>query len=342
MNEKPISNIIYSLNSNHPSHKSGEIRINQLIPDVLISELLRLYKLDPNWCELKDVDELPSRAGSRYTVKPKYSTWLSKISPEAASWSSNWAISWWLGLGPKMFKPKAEHVRALENVEVNLTLEDFTSPYPSILVDLSPYEHLSPFMAVIVTRLPDHLVCTMFSENHMHDVTITIAQTQDYIEASIKHYNNDVTEDHSVLAKVLRVALNSCLALSHFGNHIEYLFPKEVERDKKFASKNNDHSDAARKRIKLAMRVVSFSQETKLHRERTNTNHTNTGTGPEQSEPKWRRGHWAMQPFGPQIKDVEGKWHWKRENRKRIYRAPVLTKADLFDGNLSNTEVVYR
>lgn len=281
------------------------MRPNELIPQILVDELLRLYRLDPNWCYLRDTDPPPRKAGSRYQVKPKYDTWLKRISSNAASWSSNWAMSWWLGLGPKVFVPTNDQARALENVEVRLSLEEFTSPYPSLLVDLRCLG-FDPITTVTVTKLPDHMVCCLMSERHLHDITSTIAQTQGIIEDSLVYYDDEVieTEDTDVTTRATRVAINSCLALSHFGNRMDYLFPKEVENDKaltqgKLARDNPKRAEKAKRRLKLAVRLVSFSQETRLHRtERAKV--CVGGGGLEQLEPRWRRGHWAMQPIAHQ------------------------------------------
>ena len=92
----------------------------------------------------------------------------------------------------------------------------------------------------------------------------------------------------------MRIAVNSCLALTHYGNHLNYLFPKELERDRQLASEDSERGRRARARIKLAVQVASFSQEVCLHRVSSRVRHDGGPTG--SSKPcHWRSGHWAMQ-----------------------------------------------
>jgi hypothetical protein len=126
------------------------------------------------------------------------------------------------------------------------------------------------------------------------------------------------------------------------------LFPKEVESDKRLAfdprlvKQNPARAESAKNRLALAVQVASFDQEVVLHREDRGAHAHGTGERGEQTVPRWRTGHWARQPFGTKVKDEDGRWRWKPENRRLIFRPPVLTRADLFVGDVADTSVTIK
>lgn len=309
-----------------------------IMPQKMIDELLRLYKLDPHWARWQRLDgESPHY---NYKCKPVYNTWLTQIVTKGqasrngepvdvggSEWLAMKAGSWWLGGGPKVFKPTKLQLEALKQIEVNILLEDYAQPYPALLVQINE----GPFYAVICYFCETErvLVCSIMSKGHIHDITTTIATTKNFIEESLVVYDDDCLDVCAHAHRACRIAINACLALAHYGNHLQYLFPKEVQRDRHYAQEQSERGQRARDRLHLAVQIASFDQEVKIHRE-AKRGEPGEPTGHEMP-PHWRRGHWAMQPYGP-----------SSSLRKRILRKPVMVRSDLFVGDQSQTVTTYK
>lgn len=299
------------------------MRPTELIPQPLHDELLRLGRLDPHWVQIHDLKD-----GS-YEATARQDTWSRKIWAAGQDAFALLAASRWLADGPKIFRATEEQCRALEQVDVNLTLTDYSQPYPALLVEL-PKGLYSPFHSVLCFKDGTFLSCSLFSDGNLNDIVTTVRQTAEPVETSLRKFDEDCRDLADKAAPALRVACNSCLALSHYGNRLDYLFPKEVERDKALSKEWSDRGAKALARIPLAVQVVTFDQEIKLHRvERGPTAEPGSPTG-RHMPPHWRRGHWAMVPCGA-----------GRIERRRVLRRPTLVRADLFVGDKSQTQTTY-
>jgi hypothetical protein len=301
------------------------------IPEKLANELLRLYKLNPHWVCYEDLGE------EQYRAIATEDTWVNKLWLSGGDAFGMKALSWWLGQGPKIFKPSQAQAQALEQVDVNLPLGDYTQPYPAMLVMLGK-DWYPPFESVLLfhdrgalSGSRDTLSGTIHSEGHEYDITTTVRCDGRPIEVSLRKFDEDCSDHNETAAKVLRIACNSCLALSHFGCHLDYLFPKELQRDRHYAQENNERGKRARQRVSLAVQVASFDQEVVLHRvERSDDREDSVPTG-RTMPTHWRRGHWAMQAHGP-----------SHSLRKRIFRQPVMIHKDLFIGDASTVLTTYK
>lgn len=303
------------------------MRPTDLAPSFILDELRRLATLDKHWVHYETIGD-----GKTYQAKNKIETWLRRYWYSGADAFGLLALSRWLIDGPKVFYPTLEQCEALENVEVRLTLEEYSQPYPAIAIVL-PKGKYGPFDCVLCYKDERGiLICTLNSGGaHTSDITTTVNQTSDFIELSLQKFDVDCQVDAPTASRALRVACNACLALSHYENHMSFLFPKEIERDRRLAQENSERGKKARERLHLAVRVISFDQEVKLHRVQNN-GHTGESTGTGNSKPPhWRKGHWAMQAHGPGM-----------SLRKRILRPPVLVRADLFFGDLGDTSTTYK
>lgn len=307
------------------------LRPQDAFPPLLIEELLRLKKLDANWTEWNYSEENPQEYIAR--IKPGISTFINKLATDGASIFSLRSTSEWLFHGPKIFRPSPVQIEALEQIEVNLTVADYSQPYPALMVtDLN----IGPFDSVLVYTEPGLIVATVLSRafEHAYDITTTIASRDGrLIEESLGRFEPDCSLEGAIAHRALRVALNSCLALSNFGSHLSYLLPKELENDRKLGREHSERGLKARKRIALAVQVATFSQEITLHRvgssqPRPEGEGSPTGRA---MPPHWRRGHWRMQPWGP-----------KNCFRKRVLIPPVMIRKDLFMGDASDTQVSIR
>lgn len=306
------------------------MRPQQLLPNDLLNELLRLYQLSPNWCLIK-----PQQDTVQYQCTSAYKTWLSANVNTGADWLGFKAASCWLGEGPKEFIPTIEQCKAMEKVDINIPFSDYSQPYPAILVVLPKgYE---PFHSVLCYKDNDVLVASLHSPDHMNDIVTTIYRfssetSGNFIETFINKYDDDCKDTAAIAALVLRVAFNCCLALSNYGCHAKYLHPGELTRDKTFAKEKEDSERKQRaiRRIALAVQVVSFDREVTFYHTEGNKNNESLPTG--SSMPcHWRRGHWAMQAYGAGL-----------TLRKRILRPPVMVRADLFLGKKSDTKTTYK
>ncbi len=283
--------------------------VRDIIPDLLAVELRRLATLDRNWVELEELE------GMEYKLRVKYPTWVRALWQSGGDGFGMWGYSVWLADGPKVFRPTVEQCRALEQVEVRLELHDYSQPYPAILVDLpAGYE---PFESVLCFRCDAGLAAfNLNTKDHLGDIVTTVKTDGRPMEVSLQKFDEDCADTFDVAGRALRVACNSCLALSGYGTVSDYLYPKDAENDRKLARERSDRGARARKRLETSPLLVKFAQDVVLHRTESRRAKPGEPTGAEMPS-HWRRGHWAMQPCGP-----------NHSLRKRILRPPVFVRAD--------------
>lgn len=297
--------------------------ISDVLPKMLQEELLRLATLDRQWFTWSYLDNpLPDHPEQRaYSGRANQPTWVSKIWRRGSDGFSMHAFSIWLVDGPKIFRPTKEQCTALEQVSVNLHLGDYRQPYPAILIDL-PDSSYEPFHAVLCHHSRsdngDMITVILLSRDHENDITTTVADYQnEHIEQSLVRFDADCSELATTASQALRVATNCCLAMTNFGTVKDYLYPKEVQNDLRLAKEDSERGVKAGIRAALQPQLVRFEKEVVLcHHE---GGHLPTGaeeTGREISC-HWRRGHWHTVLCG------KGK-----ANRKLVYYAPVLVRAD--------------
>lgn len=295
----------------------------EIVPRILKDELLRLARLDRNWFKWEPVGE----AG--YQGRAMYPTWMRELWMSGVDGFSMWAASIALVDGLKVFRPTKEQCAALAQIEVRLSLSEYSQPYEAVVVQLP--EHIGPFWSVLCHLSPGILTCVLHSVGNLNDITTTVAIDGRPMELSLQRFDDDCKEESQYAVQALRVAVNSCLALVNYGTTTRWLLPKEVESDKRLTVKKagTPAAERAKERLATAPSLLTFSQEVKLH-ESVNGGGGDGHSGREMRT-HWRRGHWAMQPYGP-----------NHSLRKRILRKPVLVRADVFLGDRADTEVIYR
>jgi hypothetical protein len=310
------------------NHRSNFVfqRVTDIFPHKgFIAELVRLARLDRNWVEIT------SGEGPAYHARSRHETWLKPFMQRGADITGLWATSIWLADGPKVFRPTLSQCHALEHVEVRLNFEDYAQPYPALMVDLPDSGDYKPFIDVLCFQSENLLVFNLRTPRNVDDIVTTIARyaNRGTIEESLRRYDEDCSGLQGAAARALRVAANSCLALVGHEIAIGYLFPKEVENDRRLAGEKTERGERARGRLPLHVMLVAFQREVVLHK--TEGGHsTDNFTGREMGC-HWRRGHYAMQPYGP-----------GSSLRKRIFRLPVLVREDKFLGDISDTTTVMR
>ena len=296
--------------------------INDLVPKQIIDELVRLYKVNPNWITVKEL------GGNRYGATGKIQSWILPLCVSGQDLFAFHSLSNWLGGGPKFFRPTIEQCQALENVDINLTLDHYSQPFPAILVSVD----YPPFIRVLVyhNQAERMLTACLYSKKNENDIVTTIRTMDGFIEESVRRFDEDCKEHAETASKALRVALNSCLILSNHEISTNYLYPKEFESDSRLAKEKTERGERARKRVQLAIQQIAFTQEVILHQVERAKSGSGNPTGSERSS-HWRRGHWAMQAHGVQ-----------HSLRKRIFRKPIMVREDLFIGSIENSQATYR
>ncbi len=297
-------------------------KVSDLVPQILADELLRLARLDRNWAEWHRID-----GGPQYSIRTKFPTWIRRGWKTGADGFAAWGVSIWLIDGPKVFRPTVDQCKAMEQIEVRLELSEYSQPYPALLVDLpTGYE---PFTSVLCFKTGDMLSCNLNSPEGKDDITTTIAVDGRPIEVSIQRFDDDCAILAEAAGRALRVALNSCLALSSYGHTADFLYPAEATSDLRLAKEDTERGHRARKRVQTTCHLIKFAQDIVLHRTVRGKREPGEPTGVERPF-HWRKGHWCMQPYGP-----------GNSQRKRILRPPVFVRADKFFGDLSDTSVTY-
>jgi hypothetical protein len=290
-----------------------------------IDELLRLARMDRDWIQVE-----PGAGGIFHPVV-RYETRIESIMRTAADLTACWAISLWLVDGPKVFRPTLAQCHALENVEVRLDFDDYAQPYQALMIDLPESGDYEPFTDVICFQSENLLIFNLRSRGNRDDITTTIAKyaNRGTLDESFRRYDESCAYLQRMAARVLRVAANSCLALVGHETVTGYLFPEEVKRDQRLAKEQTERGERARNRLPLYATIVAFKREVVLHK--TEGGHDSGDPTGREVGSHWRRGHYAMQPYGP-----------GGSLRKRILRPPVLVREDKFLGELSATTTVMR
>lgn len=294
----------------------------ELVPKVLKDELLRLARLDRDWLKIEFLEE------GMFQASTPYETWIKKLWHSGVDSFSLWATSLYYADGPKVYKPSQETCDALAEIEVKLSLSDYAQPYPVVLVVLP--QKIGPFKSVLCHKSERVLICVMATDGNTDDVTASISIDGRPMEASIEQFDEGCREHSKLATRVLRIAINACLALANYGCRTEWLRPKERESDERLAREQSERGKRAQERLAASPSLLTFSQEVRLHRTDHRERSESEPTGREMP-PHWRRGHWAMQACGP-----------NRSERRRVLRPPVFVRFDKFMGDNSQTQVVYR
>lgn len=230
--------------------------VDGLVPEKLRGELLRLYKLDKDWVKWEPLE------GESCRAECPYPTWVRSLWIAGQDAFALWAVSAWIGEGPKVFKPTAAQCQALEQIEVNLELSDYAQPYPALLV-LLPAGRYEPFESVLCVKSDKLLICNVNSTEHLNDIITTVAVDGRPIETSLQKFDDDLKPVGQAAAKSLRVAVNACLALVNFGAQCEALCPKKSQgtgrwqANKPNAARERGNASSSRSR-KSASTAKSF------------------------------------------------------------------------------------
>jgi hypothetical protein len=238
------------------------------------------------------------------------------------------------GEGPKIFRPSAEQLFALEQMNLNVEISDFHLPFRMIAVELPE--------AYRVTKKDDTgaipYVSLMFREPSInffgHDLLYSRTAIKAYwrglpdehleewlaLDYSAKKQVGRLEtslEEYTVEGQVRRAILNYCLLLDEVGykdNGPQQ--PNEYAKLVKWCAKNNQHTQKNKRHLQAHPRIYGLSKApTPLVRYVGSSNELPGEQPGWKVKPHCRRGHYRMQPT--------------KTGPKRIRIAPVFVNAYL-------------
>lgn len=265
----------------------------------------------------------------RFTVD---SPMLKSLFATGSDYAGGAASIAWLREGPKIVNVNQEQWEALSRVQVRLTVEEFSMPFPTILFNMPPgkmheYVVLHRYQVRGVSVQPPHnpapcMIGCSISYDNTHDIVTLIKNSNsEHIEKSLGKYWGEVTQEEGENTLLsLRVACNMALAMSNYGCQAEYIFPKEVEQDRGLLKRKGNIKSkggtSASDRLREQPKLLVLDRNVKLYRKQ-GSHEPSAPTGREMPF-HWRSGHWHMVPCGP-----------NRTERKRVLYPPCMVRADL-------------
>lgn len=298
-------------------------RPSDIAPAFLLDEYRKIARMTG------PIATITGQDSSLFQVELHAETSLRKFMSNGSDYCGLIATVEWLRQGPKIVHVSEAQYQAMARVDVRLELRDFSMPYPTMLVSLP--EGKAHRYVIAHRYSPDVLIYLAGSPDHRDDIcTIARQREGSYLEEFLEKYDEETAYLAVETCQSLRVASNILLAMTNYGVQSEYLFPKEVQQEQKYQAKGDRAGRDGRRasdRLKEAPMLVSFSHEVKLcHVEGGHEAGESTGR---EMPFHWRRGHWAMQAYGPGM-----------TQRKRLLRPPVMVRADRISGE--ETATVYR
>lgn len=301
-------------------------RASECWPKILLDEYRRLAAIPEPFVAIEML-EMPN-----FQCRFLVDTMLRKLFPSGSDICGSVASVAWLKEGPKIVNVTPAQYQVLSNIDVRLELKDFSMPYPTMLVNLP--EGLKHRYVIIHRYAADILILLTISHDHQDDVSTIIRQWPGrFVEESLDRYDVDLKNIAETSCQSLRVACNMMLAMSNYGCYSEYLFPKEVEQEKKFIAKGDRpgrEGRTASDRLKEQPLLVCLDQHVRLCKHEKEDREESTPTGRE-VRTHFRRGHWCMQPYGP-----------GNALRKPVLRPPVIVRADLLTVPASEITTTYQ
>ena len=209
-------------------------------------------------------------------------------------------------------------------------------PFPSLLVNM-PSGKMHEYVLLHQCKIGNTpvLIGQSISYDHTHDIVGMVCHEDGkHLETTLgKYYGDVVAEEGEATTLSMRVACNIALAMTNYGFQSSYLFPKEVEQEKKFVLKGNRagrDGRTASMRLQEQPQLLTLDRTVKLyHREGSREQGISTGR---QMPFHWRRGHWHKVRCGV----------GRTETRLVLY-PPTMIRADLAVGlPLDETTTTYR
>ncbi len=271
---------------------------------------------------------------------------LSNANKDVANSFLALALSRSIAGGPKLFQPTVEDCEALENTQCSIAFNDYKQPYQVVIIEF-PEEYKNKLAGLYKMKQgPSHAfvhyennkfiaVHAFFDKNNVLSHITPARPEYKTIEDAITY--NRRAEDNEVKVAELaqRLAVNFCMVMTLMGIKDQGpLDQKSYEKAKKLArSSNSEESRQGKKLLAATVNCITFIQKIKLYEEEVAAPTTihEDGEGYHRSpKPHWRRGHYRNQRCGVQLTET-----------RLVFIKPVLVRASVFAGDLSDTEVTY-
>jgi hypothetical protein len=243
-----------------------------------------------------------------------------------------------LAEGPVVFKPKQAHLELLELVDLNLTLDDFELPFPTVVVELPPdYVQKCTVADPVKNGLP-HSPGLCFLRKELDALFIgvvydsgesikVIVKAQDgEVENSLKSFAagdefanclEQSQDEWDVTKRVIRACLNFILLVEETGSK---KLPDTPHRQR--LQRRVDRGVGDRNELKAEPVYYELAQKVVLATRSSEPTEKCDPSG-KTVRPHRRRGHYRMQVHGA-----------GRSERKRIRVPPCFVNWHLFAGTL--------
>lgn len=238
--------------------------------------------------------------------------------------------------GPKVFRPTAEQMFALERMNLNLTVADFNTPFETICVELpKAYVESRGLPEANVAQLHFQKNNRFFIHNIMYEKHVMKTwwrpDNENMMEEWLSEdYSNEMkftdvpVEDRERIAEIMirRAILNYCLLLDEVGIKSDGpAVPNQFNQLVKWCQKSNKHTK--KNKGELQAQPILYSLKPKpIQLMRVVSNQSELGSSTDKiMSPHSRRGHYRMQPHGP-----------NNTLRKRIRILPCIVNSHLLMG----------
>lgn len=315
-------------------HRTPVRRPGDFIPKGMIEELFRLARIEEELYRLK-VD--PIEGGSYFRMQWKQTrtvnSWLFGLSQGVSDIAHLVGLINWVKEGPKIVDVTEQQYQAMSNVQVRVDLEDYHQPFPTVLVNLPP-GHLHHACMLSEIRNTDGgraLTFCLISNNDEDNIATFIVPGKE-MDLSLNRFDEDCVAVADRSVPNLRVAVNMMLAMTNLGCHTSYLFPAEVEQERKYIGKGNRPDRTGQRpseRLAQQPMVIALDRNVVLFKTEGGTGDHSEGTGGEKTF-HWRRGHWHTVLHG------KGK-----VQRKLMFYPPTMVRADLLQVGPEETTTTY-
>lgn len=232
--------------------------------------------------------------------------------------------------GPKVYRPSAQDILALGEIEASLTLLEYHQPFPTLLLDIPDdvrqrWPIHSPAIHDVTGQpcSPETCYPVYIALHHAHDVVLvtmgtshstgmTISFSLSVPEESLEDGMADrmarapdmTPEESAAIGYLGRVALNAAMMLTEHGRALGPANPSQYARAQRYLElarqgKGRSTVEQAEAEVRRVPQFYGFEQHI----------HLRTLTGPSEAveasgdsytvRPHWRRAHWRAQHYGP-------------------------------------------
>lgn len=313
-----------------------------------------------------DISGTKCRADINFDASPDIEMILRQVCHSFSAIVETYLSAQAIAFGPKIFKIDQLDCEALENMDINISFEDYFQPFETVIIEFPdkyvlnktvPCEDAGKFMfgeIVPPNHHPDFAIINW--QKHIKTILFGLYLTSGQvltsslfgpenspIEGIIKDHgfifrnSLDVSqEENNLLCQLFRTSVNVMLMTSVYG--LQKKGPENPSHHNRLqgyllkAQKAKDPERITKVQNELRYHPIlySFKQDVKLYHKVGYTNAEHTGLT---VRPHWRRGHYQHYK----------KWNADRTEKVRVLKAklPILVNKSRYLGEEGDTQVVY-